>query len=187
MARNADKFDFTVKWLPFLLQPGLPKEGVDRMTYYRQKFGPRAAGAMERLKTVGKDVGINFCDDAIIGNTLDSHRLVEYADRKGKQDAVIEGVFKAYFEQGKNLGSIDVLTSIAKDAGLDEAETRTYLQGEEDKDWVLTMDQHWKEQMVDGVPFFVFNDKISFSGGQEPEVFEQVWNALQRQQGESSS
>lgn len=184
MARNMDKYEFHVKWLPFLLQPGLPKEGVDRRAYYQQKFGPRAIGAMEHLKTVGRTVGINFADEAVIGNTLDSHRLVEYADRQGKQDAVIEGIFKAYFEQGRNLGSIDVLTSVAKDAGLDEEQVRTYLQGEEDKDWVLTMDQYWKEQQTDGVPCFVFNDKITFSGGQEPEVFEQVFNAL-RQQADS--
>lgn len=187
MARNADKLDFHVKWLPFLLQPALPKEGVDKRTYYQQKFGPRAAGAIERLKDVGRTIGINFTDDAIIGNTINSHRLVEYADRHGKQDAVIEGIFKAYFEQGKNLGSTDVLAGIAKDAGLDEDQVRAYLQGKEDLDWVLNMDRQWKEKQVDGVPFFIFNDKISFSGGQEPEVFEQVFNTLHKQDGSPSS
>lgn len=47
-----------VKWLPFLLQPRLPKEGVDKRTYYREKFGSRAIGAMEHLKTVGTVCGL---------------------------------------------------------------------------------------------------------------------------------
>jgi len=119
MARNANQFEFHVKWLPFLLQPALPKEGVNKRAYYLEKFGPRAIQAMARLKSVGETVGINFADDGIIGNTIDSHRLVEYADSRGKQDEVIEGIFKAYFEQGKNLASHDVLASIASEAGLD--------------------------------------------------------------------
>jgi hypothetical protein len=44
-----------VKWLPFLLQPALPKGGVDKRTYYKQKFGPRVFSAMENLKNVGAD------------------------------------------------------------------------------------------------------------------------------------
>ena len=62
--------------------------------------------------------------DGTINNTVDAHRLLAYADRLGKQAAVIEGLFVAHFEQGKNIGSLDVLAAIAKDAGLDEEQVR---------------------------------------------------------------
>ncbi|ELR11391.1 DSBAlike thioredoxin domain containing protein [Acanthamoeba castellanii str. Neff] len=187
IARHSDQYEFEVKWLPFILQPALPREGVDLRTHHRKQMGARADAMLDDLKSVGKEVGINFVGDGTINNTVDAHRLLAYADRLGKQAAVIEGLFVAHFEQGKNIGSLDVLAAIAKDAGLDEEQVRTYLKTEEDLEWVITIDLFWKEQQTEGLPFFVFNDKISFAGGQAPEVFGQVFNALKQQAHAESS
>jgi predicted DsbA family dithiol-disulfide isomerase len=171
-----------VKWLPFILHPELPREGVDKRTYHRQKMGQaRADALLENIKNVGKDVGISFSEEGFIGNTIDSHRLLAYADRQGKQGAVVERLFTSHFEQGKNIGQLEVLLDIAKEAGLDEKQVKSYLESEEDLEWVITIDLFWKEQQTEGLPFFVFNDKISFAGGQDPKVFGQVFNALKEQ------
>jgi predicted DsbA family dithiol-disulfide isomerase len=179
---NAFRSIMQVKWLPFILHPELPREGVDKRTYHRQKMGQaRADALLENIKNVGKDVGISFSEEGFIGNTIDSHRLLAYADRQGKQGAVVERLFTSHFEQGKNIGQLEVLLDIAKEAGLDEKQVKSYLESEEDLEWVITIDLFWKEQQTEGLPFFVFNDKISFAGGQDPKVFGQVFNALKEQ------
>jgi len=53
-----------------------------------------------------------------MSNTLNSHRLIDYAGQHGKQDEVVEALFKAYFEEGKNLGDLALLIEIGKKAGL---------------------------------------------------------------------
>jgi len=178
MSKHADQFDFEVHWLPYILQPTIPSSGVDKRELYLKKFGRRTEAILQQTKSAGLGEGINITDDAIIGNTVDSHRLVEYAARQGKQDEVIEGIFKAYFVEGKNLGSLDVLTEIAKTASLDRDQVRAYLESNEDRDWVSNMDNQWKEQDLGGVPFFTFNDKVHLSGAQEPETFAKIFMTL---------
>jgi len=90
---------------------------------------------------------------------------------------VVERLFTSHFEQGKNIGQLEVLLDIAKEAGLDEKQVKvrsssvispclgltdckqSYLESEEDLEWVITIDLFWKEQQTEGLPFFVFNDK----------------------------
>eukprot|EP00005_Dracoamoeba_jomungandri_P004503 CAMPEP_0174253478 /NCGR_PEP_ID=MMETSP0439-20130205/2845_1 /TAXON_ID=0 /ORGANISM="Stereomyxa ramosa, Strain Chinc5" /LENGTH=183 /DNA_ID=CAMNT_0015334527 /DNA_START=99 /DNA_END=650 /DNA_ORIENTATION=- len=167
--------NFDVYWEPYLLSPYTPKEGVDKRTYYLQKFGPRVEAMGKRLQEVGKTVGISFTSDGTIGNTIDSHRLIEFAHRKGVQNDVVEALFKTYFEQGNNLGDIDILTAAAKEGGLEEEEVRDYLQTEEDREWVLKTDKKWKKQNINGVPCFIIDEKVRLSGAQDAAVFEGVF------------
>lgn len=92
---------FSVEWLPFYLNPGAPKEGIDKQQMYNAKFGPERTRMMqERLASVGKDVGIKFKFGGRTGNTRDSHRLIQLAKTSGPdvQKKTVESLFEAYFE-----------------------------------------------------------------------------------------
>jgi predicted DsbA family dithiol-disulfide isomerase len=170
IAEVKDQFEFKVKWLPFFLNPQLPQEGMDKMDMYRRKFGSRNMDSMvERMKQIGAQEGIRFSYGGKVANTLNSHRLIDFAEQFGKQDKVVSILFRNYFEEEKNLGSLDVLVEAAREAGIDDEKARKYLSGEEGKDLVVGQARRITEEMgVTGVPFFLFNDRYSVSGAQEP-------------------
>jgi len=158
-----------VRWLPFQLNPQLPADGVPRADYLERKFGNRK-GAYERVAAVGKTVGIPFAFDRITvqPNTVNAHRLLTYADREGRQDAVAEALFRAYFTQGADLTDPARLASIAGEAGLDPATVAAYLASDQDRAEVLEADGNARNSgMIDGVPFFIFNRKVGVPGAQE--------------------
>jgi len=101
---------FNITFQPYLLDPTLDssKPSQNKLQRYRSKFGPRVDGIIENMKSVGRDVGIKFSWDGLIGSTVDSHRLIEYADRQGKQDALVNTLFKAYFEDAQDINNKEV-------------------------------------------------------------------------------
>src|SRR6187200_3759218 len=105
-----------VRWLPFQLNPSMPKEGISRREYRTKKFGSweRSMELDARVIAVGKEEGIDFSFDRIerTPNTLDAHRLIWLADKEGVQDAVVESLFQAYFIKGKDIGGRQVLIDV---------------------------------------------------------------------------
>jgi len=162
-------YEFQIKWLPFFLNPTLEEDGVDKIQYYQKKFGQRAQSLMANMKQVGEKEGIKFSYGGKIANTLNSHRLLHYAEKFGKQDNVSNILFKNYFEEEKNLGSLDVLVTAGVEAGLEKEQLVSYLKSDDEKDLVINQAERIRQEFgVDGVPFFIFNDKFTLSGAQEP-------------------
>ena len=97
-----------ITWRPFELNPTMPKEGMERTTYLESKFGSLdafrqleehvlAAGAAERIPFA-------FGKVARTPNTFMAHRLIWYAEQQGRQDAVVESLFRGYFVEGADIG-----------------------------------------------------------------------------------
>ena len=98
-----------VRWLPFQLNADLPVEGISRQQYIERKFGRGGGRKYEHVAAVGKSVGIDFAFDNITvqPNTVNAHRLLHYATNKGREDAVAESLFAAYFIEGDNVPMTD--------------------------------------------------------------------------------
>jgi len=79
------------------------------------------------MKSIGQEEGINFSYGGTLGSTIDSHRLVEWAAERGKEDEVIEQLFKLYFEEEGNIVDLQELASVAGKIGLNEAEVSRLL------------------------------------------------------------
>ena len=171
---------FEIRWHPFQLNPDFPEEGVDRKAYLEAKFGgpERIRQVYERVVAAGKSVGIPFDFDAITRqpNTLLAHRLVAWAQgrREGDADALVEGLFRANFIEGRFVGSVDELVSIATAAGYDPTDTRAFLESDALKDEVAQSDLRAREMGIGGVPFFIFDGKTAVSGAQEPATIVQA-------------
>jgi predicted DsbA family dithiol-disulfide isomerase len=116
----------TVRWLPFQLNPTMPKEGVRRREYRTKKFGSweRSQELDARVVAVGKEEGIHFAFDPIerTPNTLDAHRLIGLAERQGVQGAVVEALFRSYFTEGRDISNRQTLLDLVAEAGLDRHE-----------------------------------------------------------------
>jgi predicted DsbA family dithiol-disulfide isomerase len=165
---------FDVKWRPFRLDPSVPKGGMDRDVYMAAKFGDdaRIAQMDAIIAAEGGKEGIEFDFSAITRrpDTLDSHRLVRWAEANGVQDDVVERLFIAYFENGEDTGDIRILSDIADICGMDGIEVARLLESDTDSALVEREDALAREIGVTGVPAFIFGGRVSVSGAREPEV-----------------
>ena len=171
--------DLSVEWRPFQLNPDMPAEGVDRISYLVAKFGSeeRVAEIFASIEQAGESEGIQFVFDRIARtpNTVDSHRLIEYAGERDAQDGVVEALFHRYFEQGEDISDRGVLTAAGVDGGLDEGELRRYLEGSDGVEDVKRESEAASRAGISGVPCFIFEGRYAVSGAQTPDVFERVF------------
>ena len=163
-----------VTWRPFQLNPTMPLEGMDRTTYLKGKFGSlEVFGRMkEQLLAAGAEEGIPFAFEKIqrTPNTFAAHRLVWYAVEHGQQDEVVEALFRSYFVEGKNIGDVKTLTHAAAEAGLDRTKIEHFLASEKGVVEVKAEEAMGRRLGIRGVPYFVFNGRISLSGAQPPDI-----------------
>lgn len=164
-----------VRFLPYELNPGTPVEGLDHKAHLEAKFGGRHVldAAHARLIQLGREVGIDYRFDDIqrTPNTFNAHRVLWMAEREWKGNAAHNAFFKAYFTEGKDLGDKKVLIGTAASVGLDKAKVEELLAGNELEEEVRSAEEKAYDLGVQGVPFFVFNDKFAVSGAQSVDVF----------------
>src|SRR5471030_1465943 len=124
-----------VRWLPFQLNPTMPKEGISRKEYRTKKFGTweRSLELDAQIAAAGKTEGIHFASDRIerTPNTLDAHRLIWLAEKQGVQDAVVEALFKGYFTEGRDISNRQTLLDVVAEAGLNRHQAEAVLNGDE--------------------------------------------------------
>jgi predicted DsbA family dithiol-disulfide isomerase len=166
---------FDVKWRPYRLDPTLPPEGMDRQVYMRMKFGEDPQKIVEMHKLIiaeGEKDGIAFDFAAIRRrpDTLNSHRLIRWAEVAGVQDDVVERLFIAYFENGEDIGDIRVLSDIADLCGMDGLEVAELLESDADRAMVEREDQIAREMGVTGVPAMIFGGKLAVSGARDSDL-----------------
>ncbi len=177
MEQAIDRFDdeVSIRWLPFQLNPNMPAEGMDRRAYRTAKFGSweKSLALDAQISSAGKLDGITFnlARAQRTPNTLDAHRLIWLAGERGVQDAVVEGLFRGYFTAGKDLGDRAVLAAIASEAGLVRDEVDRFLHGDDGLRGVRAEDERAHRLGVSGVPTFLLNGQVAFSGAQRPEDF----------------
>jgi len=172
LQERRDDSGMEVKWRPFQLNPTMPKNGMDRTIYLETKFGSlnRFKEMEQRLLEVGGAEQITFAFDKIARtpNTFLAHRLIWHAGIQGHQDAVVEQLFKGYFEEGLDIGSISILVELADRAGLRANE---FLTSEEGAAEVEAEESVGHTLGIRGVPYFVFDKTYGISGAQPLEVF----------------
>ncbi|MCW5576404.1 MAG: DsbA family oxidoreductase [Burkholderiales bacterium] len=173
---HPDETPPAVRWLPFQLNPDLPPQGISRADYILRKFGEKDSARYGRVAAIGKTLGLDMRFDRIQvqPNTVKAHRLVHRAGESGRQDAMAEALFRAYFIEGANLTDDATLAEYASQAGFDRAETMAYLATDTDADLIRGADAEARQVGIGGVPFFIFNRRIGVSGAQEPEALLQA-------------
>lgn len=163
---------------PFQLDAGVPRSGTDYAAYMKAKFGDapdnRFKAMREHLEAAGPEVGIvfNFDEIARRPNTLDAHRLIRWAQGQGaaEAEAVVEGLFKAFFEERRDIGDRAVLAAIGEQAGLHRDVLDDLLKGDQDAGEVHQEEAFYRSLGVNAVPCFIFNGRFAVSGAEAPDV-----------------
>lgn len=169
---------FRIEWHPFQLNPDMPKDGADRRDYLEAKFGGQmnAAKAYLAVQQAAEAAGVEFNIEKIERqpNTLDAHRLIHWAGLEGCQTAVVSGLFRAYFRDGRDIGQPEVLADIAAEAGMDREIVLRLLASDADRDDIMARDADARQKGVRAVPTFLIARHYVVSGAQPAELWEQV-------------
>lgn len=174
MAKSPQKVQLT--WRPYMLDPNVPEGGVPYNDYMKAKFGDgpsdRFKAMREHLETAAPEAGITFKFGEIPmrPNTLDAHRLMRWAGGQGKGTQAAESLFKAFFQDLKDVGDKAVLAGIAEDIGLDKTLIAGLLVGDDDKKTVMEEIAFFQNLGVSGVPCFIYSGQFAVQGGQPPET-----------------
>ena len=175
--------EFEVIWSPFQLNPGMPLSGMPRSNYLDKKFGgrQRAIDAYKPIVTtaIKHNIKINFKSIKNTPNTLDAHRLIHWSRLEGIQSKIVSALFKAYFQEGKDIGSKDVLIKISTDAGIDNELIRRLLSSDHDKELIKSHDHSARKTGIKAVPMFIVDDTYAVSGAQKPELWKNVFSEIE--------
>ena len=181
LGRVAGEIQADIHFQPFELNPGMAPGGEDINEHLHKKYGStpeQAAGAREAIRQRGAAVGFDFQMDkrGRIYNTFDAHRLLHWAELEGqgRQRALKEALFRAYFTNGESPESHEVLLRVATEVGLDPVRAAAILASNEFADEVRAQEQFYLRAGIHAVPAVIINDKHLISGGQPAEVFEQA-------------
>ena len=162
-----------VHWRPFFLNPWVPREGISREEYLTAKFGSVDAykGIAGRVVAAASEEGLSYRPDLVKRqpNTIDCHRLIHWAEGKGKSAEMKQRLMELYFRDGGDLTDIDVLVQAAADCGLDAGDVRRRLATDEDVAVISAQAKEASDKGISGVPTFVFAQKYAVSGAQPAE------------------
>jgi predicted DsbA family dithiol-disulfide isomerase len=179
-----------IYWRPFLLNPDIPSEGIDRKVYLDRKFGgpARVQRIHAAVAAAGESEGIAFDFDRITRapNTLNSHRLIRFAATVGHQAEVVEAIYQAYFCQGRDIGNIDELTRIGVTCGIQEQPLKAYLSSESDSAAVLNDNARAHRQGVNGVPCMILDGLYALAGAQEPDILLRLIDIARESEAEAA-
>lgn len=167
-------FPLRIQWRPFELNPTMPRQGMARREYCERKFGSleQANQLYGRVVAAANGDGLALHVERIARtpNTRAAHRLIEFADAHGCQDAVVDGLFEAYFVNGEDVGDHAVLLELGARAGLARDAVSAMLAAPDGDAVIEAAEQHAHELGVSGVPSFVYNGHLLFSGAQSAET-----------------
>ena len=168
-----DGLHFNVRFRPFQLNPEMPAEGVDRREYRSAKFGSleKSQELDRRVADAGRIVGLEFRHDlmARTPNTLEAHRLIRLSGADGRQREVAEAIFQAYFQDGGDIGDAATLARLGTAAGMSAESLAAFSAGEAGWHEVLAEDEGYRQAGISGVPSFVLDRHLLFSGAMPPE------------------
>jgi predicted DsbA family dithiol-disulfide isomerase len=168
---------------PFELNPHMGPQGQDIIEHISEKYGSSAADIeknREGIRARGAQLGFIFdmAKRGRIYNTFDAHRLLHWAEGEGRQEALKNALFTAYFTDGLNLSDHAELVRVAQSVGLDAARAAQILASDEFAAEVREREQFYASRGIRAVPSVIINDQHLIQGGQPTEVFEQALRQL---------
>ncbi len=182
LAQVADAPTYALRWHPYLLHPDMPREGVDRKTFMRSKFGSDerlrelAAGVLAAAEKVGLE--LDFDRMPRIPDTRAAHGLMRWAADSGHADALAERLFAAHFAEGRDIGDDATLAAIAGEAGLDRAAAAQWLAAGAARDEIEAHAAYVRDAGISGVPAMILDGKLMIVGAQGPEALSQAFQQL---------
>ena len=175
------EINFSITYKPFQLDPTMPPQGVNRRKYIERKFGEDTAKEVGlKITEAGIKVGINFNYEKIeiTPNTLDSHRLIRWAERENKQTEALDLLFYSYFTEGLNIGDKNILLNLAEKLKLNTQEIKNNLDSDIDRKEIELEEWSYRDLGIAGVPTYIINEDLIVTGSQSSDTFVKLFNRI---------
>lgn len=171
---------------PFELNPQLPAAGEDATEHLMHKYGIDPAQVEANRAVIRERAGaVGFAFNMGVGsrvyNTFDAHRLLHWAELQGHHLVLKKALLRAYFTEGQDVASHDVLARLAGEAGLDPEEARRVLESGRYAEEVRAQERLYQQRGIHSVPATIVNGTHLIPGGQPPEVFERALREIAAQ------
>lgn len=169
-----------IRWHPFILDNTIPADGYEFRSFMQNRKGIKAQDLQylfDSTQYAGEMAGVklNFDKICLAVNTKLSHRLITLAPAKVKND-VVEAIYKAYFEDGLNIGDIEVLIAIGRAYQMDSRELRLQLSDDAAIKAFVAESIFARPNGINSVPFFIINNKVKINGSHSVDIFLQALN-----------
>jgi len=182
------KIEVEMKYIPFELNPDMSSEGesievylMRRNNWTQEQYLHYREGLIETARKAG--LIYDYDKRTHYFNSAKAHRLIHFAQKFGKQEAVVDALTERYFTQGVNVDEYDNLLNIAISIGLDRKQAEQSLLSEEVFETIQKKYNRVKNLNVRSVPAFIINDKTLVQGANSVEFFIQYFERLVQTSG----
>ena len=163
-----------IRYRSYFLDPNVPKEGLP----FRETMAALRGDAslvepmLNQVTEAGRGVGVTFRFDRVEfrPNTYAAHVLLKMAP-VDREEEMVDAVYRAYFEEGLDIGDVAVLASIAQDFGIPAADLQKALDQDTFKQEIEEDLAYARDLQIKGVPFFVIDQQLALSGAHPVENF----------------
>ncbi len=138
-----------IDWRSFELRPE-PESTLDPNAEYLHRVWSQSVYPMARER--GLDM---MTLPPVQPRSRKAHQAAEFAREAGLLDAMNHALFKAFFEDGRNLADLEVLIEIGRAVGLDEDGLRTALESGRHEERVLEDEKLARQIGISGVPALI--------------------------------
>jgi predicted DsbA family dithiol-disulfide isomerase len=168
-----------VTWYPFRINSSGEAMGFEEYLGTPFGAGKDLRPALEELTAAGRAEGINFRFDRVSGmpSTVDAHRILKLAETEGVfVPDVAESLFRAFFEEGRDISERDTLTDLGGQSGLSRQSIERTLDDEASRQVVLSQEAQVRKSGITGVPNFLINKRLFVIGAQSTEALVNVFD-----------
>jgi predicted DsbA family dithiol-disulfide isomerase len=166
------EFDIELDWRGYQIHPEWPAEGMPASEYRAMDARTRQQ-VWERIQTLANDAGFSMKPPELLMNSRLSLEAAEFAKQAGAGEAFEERVYRAYFQEGLNIGDRGVLGDLGQDVGLSRDELHQALAANRYSMKIKNAALAAHQRGVSGVPtFFVGN--FPMVGAQSETVMRQL-------------
>ncbi len=179
LKRLENEIEGHITYLPFELNPEMPKEGETIANYFtrRQRWSSTVLKDYQEslVKTAqSAGVAIDFSKRTHYYNSRKAHKLIHWAEQFNKQTAVNESLIEAYFKQGLDISNTAVLLDIAEQLGIDRILTQNALSSRQLAVALEKKIERQKAFKLNSIPAFIINEDTLVSGSNSVEFFEKT-------------
>ncbi|MEA5602011.1 DsbA family oxidoreductase [Nostoc sp. UHCC 0252] len=170
-----------IRWHPFLLDNTIPAEGYEFRSFMQDRKGIKASELQhlfDYTQRAGEAAGVklDFNKIPLAVNTKLAHQLIAVAPANIKND-VVEAIYRAYFQEGLNIGDINVIVAIGTAHQMNSTELKLQLNDCNVVDLVIAESAFARLNGINSVPFYIMNNQVKVNGSHSVEVFLEALNS----------
>ena len=158
MRRLKPEFDFQLEWRGFQIHPDWPAEGIPADKLREAGDAASRQATWERITAMADAVGFSMKPPAVLTNSRAALATTEFARETGRDEALEERIYRAYFNDGENIGDANVVARLAGEAGLDEGEVADAIKSPKYEMRLKNNSLAAHQRGVSGVPTFFIGE-----------------------------